>query len=392
MLIGTDLNQYINKIIYLRTSTGLYVKLEDIAETNNSPTFVLVSNRNYASEFVFVKKTETNIAIRLNLDMKNQNNTFGYHLYVMPDSDIIYGAGNDEIFAQFNLERRAQYVYIKSAHKDAYFTYEYNVLRCRRLNSMNTFTIEEAHIPFIQRSICVVSYGYMRTPIDLKTSPIINSLKEIYPHTSIDIYMCLPEVMDEFYNVTLDTSNINSPRCNVSIITHKHDVNYFIKASHSHGLPIVSNKNKIYSHRTLSTIWNITEAIKNVIATKKIYSTYILMRNDMYASTQIFKKILDVNKLFCSINGQLDPHLFIGKDILLFNYLCDFYVRNKSAYLEEPTEKIIRDFLVSHNVTIGDIHYLTPYIHYPINHKKLDDQFYKTVISKYQEVIGSFNK
>ena len=391
MLSGSDLNQYTDKSIYFKTSNGSYLKVEDIDGGNSCPSFILTQNRNYATEFILIKKTETNVSIRLNSDMKNQNGTFGYHLYVIPENDVVYGAGNDELFAQFNIERRAQYIYIKSAYKNAYFCHEYNIIRCRPQNNWCAFTIEEAHIPFVQRSVCVISYGYMRTPIDLNTSPIINTLKEIYPQTSIDIFMFLPEAMDEFYNVTYDINTITSPRCNVSIVTHKNDFKYFIKTSQSYGLPIVSNKNKnkIYSYRTMSTIWNITEAVRNIIASKKVYNTYILMRNDMYAYTKIFKKLLDTNKLYCLVNDRIDSHLLIGKDILLLNYLYDYYVRNKMTYAEEPVEKIMYDFLVSHNTSLGNIHYLTPFVNYPSNLKKFDDSFYKMVVSKYQEITGN---
>lgn len=391
MLSGSDLNQYTDKSIYFKTSNGSYLKVEDISEGNSSPLFILTQNRNYATEFILIKKTETNVSIRLNSDMKNQNGTFGYHLYVIPENDIVYGAGNDELFAQFNIERHAQYIYIKSAYKNAYFCHEYNILRCRSQNNLCSFTIEEAHIPFVQRSVCVISYGYMRIPVDLNTSPIINTLKEIYPQTSIDIFMFLPEVMDEFCNVTYDISTITSPRCIVSIVTHKNDVKYFIKTAQSYGLPVVSNKNKskIYSYRTMSTIWNITEAVRNIIASKKVYNTYILMRNDMYAYTRIFKKLLDTNKLYCLVNDRIDSHLFIGKDVLLLNYLYDYYVRNKMTYSEEPVEKIIYDFLISHNTSLGNIHYLIPFVNYPSNMKKFDDSFYKTVSTKYQEVTGN---
>lgn len=388
MITGIDLNQYINKVIYIKTINGLYLSIEDVSETNYTPTFVFVNDKLHASEFVLSKKSESNVSIRLNNDMKNQNNTFGYHLYVLPDSDIVFGAGNDEIFAQFQLDHYNQYILIKSAHKNTYLCSEYNILRNRPRNDTTTsFTIEYANIPFVQRSVCVISYGYARKPMDINRSPIINTLKEIYPRAQIDMYIFMPEMMDEFYNASYDTNSIVSPKCNISVTTHKYDAKHFMKIAHSHGMSIISNKNKLYTFRTLSMLWNITEAVRNVIATKKVYNTYILMRNDMFSVTNIFRKLLDTNKLYCMNNGKLDSHLFIGKEITHLNYLYDFYMRNKLTYADEYPDKIIYDFLTAHNIQLGNIHHLSPLTNYPINPKKYDDAFYKTVIAKYQEVI-----
>jgi hypothetical protein len=319
--------------------------------------------------------------------MKNQNGTFGYHLYTIPENDIVYGSGNDGQFAQFTLERHDQYISIKASHKESFLCYEYNVIRCRKRNNTSLFIAEESHIPFIQRSVCIITYGYVRNAIDLNKSPIIKTLKEIYPQTTIDIYAFAPETMDEFYNVSYDFPITSTDKCSVHSVTHQCDVKHFMKISHSHGLPIVSSKGKIYTHRTMSMLWNITESIRTFLATRKVYNIYILMRNDMFEYTHIFKKHIDINKLHCLIGDNLDAHLMIGKDILLLNYLYDFYIRNKNIYSGAPPEQVILDFLKNKNITMGQIHHLAPYITYPINKWKLEDSFCKQVYAKYSELV-----
>jgi len=384
-----DIEQFIDKVIYIKSPAGLYLKVEDIDEKIANATFVFTVNRTYASEFILVKKDEKNINIRLNLDMKNQNNSFGYHLYVMPDNDIVYGSGNTELYAQFNLEKNGDFVQFKSAYKPTYLCHEYNVLRCRPKSEHNNFFIEEVHVPLIQRSICIMTYGYIRTPFDLNKSPILNDLKEIYPNSQIDLYIFTPEVLDEFCNVTLDKNLLTSSKCNISVVTHKNDVKYFIKVAHSQGLPLISNKCKVYSYRTISQIWNISESVKNMLAHKKMYNIYILMRNDQFNTTRLFKKLIDTTKLYCISNYTVDSHIFIGKDIQLFNFLYDFYIRNKNTYAHETPDKVICDFLCSHKVKLGNIHHVTPNITYNINSKKVDDSFYKMVVAKFQEVSGT---
>lgn len=384
MLSGSELTQYLDKVIYFRTSTGLYLRIEDVACTNQFPTFIFANNRCSASEFILVKKSDNNVSIRLNRDIGNQNGTYGYHLYVIPENDVVYGAGNDELFAQFNIEKSAQYVRIKSCYKNAYLCHEHSVLRCRNDCCNSSFIIEDAHIPFTKKTICVISYGYLRKKPFLHNSPIINTLKEIYPQSSIDIHMLLPHTMDEFCDEQCDTSNMTSSRCNVSIVTHKNDTSHFMRQSHSYSQPIISNGGKIYPHRTMSAIWNITESIKSVIATRKFYDIYILMRNDMYDNTRIFRKVFDSGKLYCMVNNEVDSHLFIGNDILSFNYLYDFYIRNLGTYTDCTINKIMTDFLKYRGVPLGDIRYVTPYVNYPCNLLKFSDGFRKNVITKYE--------
>ena len=396
ILAKKALEPFINKLIYLRTSTGLFIKIEEISETNNSPTFVLVSNKNHATEFILSQKTDTNVSIRINVDMKNQNGTFGYHLYVLPENDIVYGSGNDEIFAQFVIElaerseHSEQYIKIRSAHKPYYLCHEYNVLRCReRVGESSTkFVIENVNIPCVQRSVCIISYGFMKNIIDLKNSPIINSLKEIYPSSTLDIYIFSPNILDEFYNVTFNTSLITDDKCNVTIKTYPYDITHYMKLSHFFNMPIISNKNKVYSYRILSMFWNLSEAIKMMVATKKIYNTYILLRNDSYSRVDIYKKLIDPTRMYCYSGDSIDTHFMVGKEILSLAHLYDYYVKHRTMYGDATPQQIIAHFFASQNLKTGFISNIAPPLQYQVNQNKTSDIFYKTIYEKYKELVG----
>jgi hypothetical protein len=392
MIKGVDLDSYVHKNINLKTSNNMYVRIDDVNEKNHLPILILTPQRSLASEFMFIKKSETSIVIRLNNDMKNQNNTFGYHLYVIPESDLIFGSGNDELFAQFNLEKKDQFVMIKSSYKGTYLSHEYDVLRNRPFDQKwdkFLFSIEEIHIPFVQRNICIISFGYLSRQVNLTNSPIINTLKDIYPQSTIDLYMFLPETLDEFYNIQINPKLLQSPKCMTFVKTHNNNIDHFIKLAHSYGMPMISSTHKNYSFRTISLLWNMTESIKMFLETKKVYNTYIMMRNDMFANANVLKKILDCNKLYCLNNNSIDNHIFIGKDILQFSYLFDFFVKNKTTYLDETPERVMNDFLSFHNVRLGDIHHMTPFIDYPSNAQIKLESFFKNVISKYKELFGN---
>jgi hypothetical protein len=391
MIKDSDLDNFINKNIYLKTSTNLYVKIDDVSEKNHLPVFILTPYQNLASEFILIKKDNNSVAIRLNADMKNQNNTFGYHLYIVPEIELVFGSGNDELFAQFHLEKNGEHVMIKSVYKNTYLSHEFDILRFRPFQHNNNFlfSIVDIVIPFVQRNICIISYGYLRKQINLDNSPIINTLKSIYPQTTIDLYMFLPDSLDEFYNIQINHKTLHSQKCNIFIRSHDKNVDYFMKMAHSYGMPILSNVHKSYSFRTISMLWNLTESVKYFLETKKVYNTYILMRNDMFPCVNVFKKILDGNKLYCINNNSVDSHIFIGKDISHFAYLYDYFIKNKLKYLDEIPEHIIYDFLTFHNIRLGNIHHLTPFIEYPNNSQKSLDSFFKNVISKYKEIVGN---
>lgn len=394
ILAKKALDPFINKLVYLRTSSGLFVKIEEISETYNSPTFILVSNRSHATEFILSQKTDTNISIRINADMKNQDGSFGYHLYVLPDNDIVYGAGNDELFAQFVIElsdrseHSEQYVRIKSAYKSCYLCHEYNVLRCRSQENATQFIIDCVNIPCVQRSVCIISYGFMKNTIDLKNSPIINSLKEIYPSTTIDIYIFSPNILDEFYNVTFDTASITCDKCNVTVRTYPYDITHYMKLSHFFNMPIISNKNKVYSYRTLSMFWNLSEAIKMMVITKKIYNTYILLRNDSYSKVNIYKKLIDPSKMYCYNGDSIDTHFMVGKEILSLAHLYDYYVKHRTMYSDALPHQIISHFFASQNIKTGFISNIAPPIQYTVNQNKTSDVFYKSVYEKYKELVS----
>jgi hypothetical protein len=396
ILAKKALEPFINKLIYLRTSTGLFIKIEEISESNSSPTFVLVSNKNHATEFILSQKTDTNVSIRINADMKNQNGTFGYHLYVLPDNDIVYGSGNDEIFAQFMIElaelsgHSEQYIKIKSAYKPCYLCHEYNVLRCREHVEENAtkFIIENVNIPCVQRTVCIISYGFMKNIIDLKNSPIINSLKEIYPSSTLDIYIFSPNILDEFYNVTFDAALINADKCNVTVKTYPYDITHYMKLSHFFNMPIISNKNKVYSYRTLSMFWNLSEAIKMMVATKKIYNTYILLRNDSYSRVNIYKKLIDPTRMYCYNGDSIDTHFMVGKEILSLAHLYDYYVKHRTMYNDATPQQIIAHFFATQNLKTGFISNIAPPLQYQVNQNKTSDIFYKTIYEKYKELVG----
>lgn len=389
MLSSSEFEPYINKLVYIRTSSGLYVKLEEISENNNTPTFVLIPNKNHATEFILSRKSCNTVSIRINIDMKNQNGTFGYHLYTMPDTDTIYGSGNDEVFAQFNLIHYDKYIQIKSSHKDCYFCYEYGVMRCRNQTSFTSFLLEDIHIPSVQRSICIISYGFMKNIIDLKKSPIINTLKEIYPQNTLDIYIHSPSILDEFYNVTFDPALITADKCNVSIKTYPYDVTKFMKLSHFFNMPIISNRNKIYSYRTLSMFHNLSEAIKTMVSSKKVYTTYILLRNDSYHCVDLYKKIIDTTKLYCYNNELIDTRLCIGKDILFLSHIYDYFVKNRNQFADVHPRVVIGYFFQAQSFKTGSLCNLAPSPQYQTNQTKLTDTFYKSIYAKYKELVNS---
>lgn len=389
MLSGLALNKYLNKVVNIKTKNGLYIRLTDVSEKNVFPTIDLVDNKTLASEFILTNRSDTNIVIRLNVDMLNQNGTFGYHLYVLPNTDLLYGAGNSELFAQFVLEQLDNYVMIKSAYKQAYLCHEYNVIRARPLSDCNNyaFTIETSIVPIIQNSICIVSYGFLRKHVDIDSSPIIDTLKKVYPESNIDVYMYLPDTMDEFYNVKVEQQKIQSSKCNLNIKLYPYDIKHFMKIAHFHGFPLISEGTKIYPYRTLSMFWNISESIKYMQTSKKYYHIYILMRNDSFLTTDILCKQIDRGKTFCLNNDVVDSHLIVGRDLLKLEYLYDFYIKNKRDFQNAPPNQIITQFLKINKITFGDLRGVAPINKYELNTRKTEDKFYRAVYEKYREIM-----
>lgn len=388
MLSGVALSKYLNKVIHIKSKNGLYIRLTDVVEKNPLPTIDLVTSKQSASDFILIGKSDTNFVIRYNKDMQNQNGTFGYHLYMLPDTDLLYGAGNAEIYAQFTIESFDKYIFIKSAFKQSYLCSEYNIIRCRPMSNPEycAFTLEPAIVPIIQNNICIISYGFLRIYPDIDTSPIIGSLKRIYPDSNIDIFMFLPNILDEFYNVQIDVQRLKSKTCNLYTKSYSYDIKHFMKLAHYHGLPIMFENTKIYPYRLLSMLWNISESIKFMLNAKKYYNHYILMRNDSYFVTDILSKQIDRGKIYCTINNVVDPHLIIGRDIMMLEYLYDFYVKNKNNFQGNSPGNIITEYFKINKIILGDIYCVAPINKYIINTKKFEDKFYRLVYEKYREI------
>lgn len=393
MIVGEKLSNYVDKIVRIKTSRNLYLKLCNIHEKNSTPDCVLVNNKSEATEFILLKKSETNIIIRLNKDIHNQNGSFGYHLYVIPNNDILYGSGNDELWAQFNLEQQDSHVLIRSAYKNAYLCHQYDVMRCRPLDNINDFKfeLEECNLAYGNSSVCIITYGFMKKQPNLNASPILNTLHRIYPNTTIDIYMHLPDIFDEFYNVSVDTIKLRAYKCNVFTHTYKYDMKQYMKMAYSMNMPIINNK-KNYSYRTLNTLYNISEAVKHFLSYKRIYSNYILLRNDSFENSNLLMKELDRGKLFCINDGKLDNHMMLGKDILSFNSLYDFFLRNKTAYTNYSLNEILHEFLKSCNIILGNLCQVSPTLYYPKNREVQSDDFYRKIYILHNEMFGNYSQ
>lgn len=383
----TNLDQYINHPIHIRTSSGLYLKVENPNEHDHSPTFVLITQKAYASEFILIRKTPTNFCIRLNIDMKNQNGTYGYHLYTIPDNDTVYGSGDEGIFAQFQLFQNKTSLKIKSANKNSYLIHDYNVLRCRQTGQNMDFFIDDTFTPHTNNSVCIISYGFARRPIDINNSLLLNNLMEMYPRMMIDLYMFLPDIMDELCAIQYDVNTLKSGKFNVSLKTYKYDIKHFIKLAHSFGLPIINGKSRIYTYRTLSTLWNISESIKFMIATKKIYDVYILLRNDMFEHSQIMKNPIDCNKFYATIDGSVDTHIMIGKPILCLEQIYEFFIKNKNKLVTLTPDQIINQFYALKNTPLLPLYCIMPHIVYPVNKQKYDDAFYRNIYGMYHDLF-----
>lgn len=66
----------------------------------------------------FVYKNKNKYSIKINMNLINQNNTNGWHIYTVPKNNIVYGAGNDEIWATFDIIKKDNLYLIKSYHNE----------------------------------------------------------------------------------------------------------------------------------------------------------------------------------------------------------------------------------------------------------------------------------
>jgi len=133
--------QHINKKIYQNNQiikNLLYEKYINIERTLNDGIYYIInlksskyltsfehSPHNCKSMGMSEKHTEFYIyrnldkySIKLNLDIKNQNGTNGWHLYTVPKSNTLFGAGNGEKWATFDIIKKDKFYLIKSVHNE----------------------------------------------------------------------------------------------------------------------------------------------------------------------------------------------------------------------------------------------------------------------------------
>ena len=371
-----DINEYVNKVILLKTKNNLYLHISNISQHNINPVFILTPDKSDATELLFVKKTNNTIAIRLNSEMKNQNNTIGYHLYSIPTSDLVFGSGNEGAFANFCLEQNADYILIKSGYKNSYLCYEYDIIRLRPLNlEMCSFLIENSeqlNKQSNEKTICIVAYGYPRNQIDLDKSPLISSLSEMYKKENITVYIFVPDTH----------KNINSNKCNVIVKTHANYDEFFIKQSILLGLPIVTTTG-LYSHKLLELFWNLSSA---TALSSSTYNNYILLDINAIENMEIIKKNFDSSRYYCLNNGFFNCYFSIGKGLLQLKYLYDFFVKNKIMYTNVEPETFIRTYLNSQNISMSEIHFITNCNIISKLSQRCDDNYFKEISTKYIEL------
>jgi hypothetical protein len=133
----------------------------------------------------------------------------------------------------------------------------------------------------------------------------------------------------------------------------------------------------------------MAEAIKNVIRTKMMYNTYILVRNDSFHVVDLYKKLIDQSKLYCYDGISVDTHLMVGgNDILQFANIYETYVKNKDMYRDATPQQILDHFIQSKGMRTGSLSNIAPPRNYIVNANKTTEIFYKTVYSKYREFVN----
>lgn len=109
--IDTTISNGVYHILNYKTKTYLYAK--EIGPKNING----VSVSTAPMEF-YIYKNRSKYSIRLNMDLINQNNTKGWHLYTLPKNSTLFGAGNDGIWATFDIIKKDNYYLIKSYHNE----------------------------------------------------------------------------------------------------------------------------------------------------------------------------------------------------------------------------------------------------------------------------------
>lgn len=99
------------KIINVKTKQYINVinpspKVNNTVVANKKPALFVVYSNNGA------------LSIKLELDIMNQNDTKGWHLYTVPKNNILYGAGNNGPWATFTVEKSGNYYLLKTPHKE----------------------------------------------------------------------------------------------------------------------------------------------------------------------------------------------------------------------------------------------------------------------------------
>lgn len=98
---------------FYNISSGMYLTAINITPKNNRS--IIMSD----SGTPFKVSLCENYFIKLPFDIKNQNNTIGWHLYTVHNNDLLYSAGDNGIWATFKFEQKdgnKSIWYIKTYH------------------------------------------------------------------------------------------------------------------------------------------------------------------------------------------------------------------------------------------------------------------------------------
>ena len=380
-LIDNNLNVFLNRPVLLKTKNNLYIHVHNISQYNCYPTFILTPHDYDATEFILVKKPDNIFTIQLNLDMKNQNDTFGYNLYSMPTSDLVFGSGNDDLFSHFTLEKYNEFFYFKSVHK--YLSHSYNILRFKSFDINDcAFSIENVnyiHNQYPEQNICVIIFGYPNKSLDLHNSVLLNDLSKKYNKENLSVYLYLTKCADTDFNIIGENDKYN-----LKIDLHDNDENSFISKSISNGFPVKTTLN-IYSHKLLELFWNISQSVSLAIREKK-FDNYMLLNIDALFNVNLIRKNFDLSKYYCLNNGKFNFYFSVGKFIQSMNYLYDFFIKNKLLYLNLDPEKIVLNYLRSQNVIAGEIHSITNCPFFAQLQTACEDDYFNDISKKYVEL------
>lgn len=103
--------------------TELYLYANDISPKNTTS---IIPNT-ISTYFYIYTNDNKNYCIRLNENILNQNGTLGWHLYILPNNDKLYSAGNVSLLSSFNIIQKDVYYLIKSAYSNKYLYIDGNL-------------------------------------------------------------------------------------------------------------------------------------------------------------------------------------------------------------------------------------------------------------------------